>query len=473
MNLGPKWKARGASLIARLTGRSFASSSARSFAKSAGWIGITFLFSRAIGMIVPLLAARYLGKEIFGKATLAITVGQFLSMVMLLGMNNAVVRYGAPKQQPREEVAAALFVTAFATLAVLLVVGLGGGQALACTFHFEKDIIHWGVLFALFATAYVLTTSFLQAFHRFYERGVGELLTAVSVVFGFGCGVLAYGRHLAAYLLAICLAFLTATCYAVYHTKRHLGTMAWPAPHTLRVMTAYGTLSTLGNIGFILTFYIQPMILNKLLSASEVGLFRVYQTASITIAQSLSVIFNTVFFPKASASANRKELWRVTWRLWAVALLPLGAAYILSQLVLIPVAGRDYPLNWNLMGLFAITSLFITVQSTVGQFLGAEGVRGVAAGLVVSIVTGSVCVGTSYLLVPRFHLAGACLALLFAYAIALVLVILAQEYILRHGIPGSAQTPEREAGEYRGAFEAHSASEILPELASRDKEENE
>lgn len=413
-------------------------------------------------MIVPLFAARYLGKEVFGKATLAITVGQFLSIIMLLGMNNAVVRYGAPRQYPREEVGAAILVTIVATFGTILTLYLGGGAFLTQTFRFEETILNWGVVFALFATAYVLTTSFLQSFHIFYERGVGELLAALSVVIGFATGIGVLGRHFAAYVVGTCLAFFVATAYSVWHSCRHLGRVGFPARRTLSVMSAYGILSTLGNVGFVLTFYFQPMLLNKLMSVGELGVFRVYQTASITIAQSLSVIFNTVFFPKASASSDRRELWCVTWRLWLIALVPLGVAYVVSQFLLIPLAGKDYPLDWSLIGVFAITSLVITVQSTVGQFLGAEGVRGVAAGLGISMVTGLTCLGLTYVLVPALHLTGACLALLISYAIALVLVIFAEEHILRQVQRATRPIPERECFQLR-PFEPHSASEILPE----------
>ncbi len=204
------------------------------------------------------------------------------------------------------------------------------------------------------------------------------------------------------------------------------------------------------------------MILNKLLSASDVGLFRVYQTASITIAQSLAVIFNTVVFPKASASTDRAALWHVTWRLWALGALPLGLALTVSQLVLIPVAGADYPLYPQFIAVFAVTSLIITIQATVGQFMAAEGVRGVAAGLIISAITGVLCIATTYVFVPWLGLIGACDALFVSYAVALILVIFVENGLLRRPGYGAQQ----EAAETLGPFESPSASEITPQSAS-------
>ncbi|MCX7624783.1 MAG: oligosaccharide flippase family protein, partial [Candidatus Sumerlaeaceae bacterium] len=418
-----------------MTGRSLESSSARSFAKNVGWIGFSFLTARAIGMIVPLFAARYLGREVFGQAALAITVGQFLNMLMLVGMNSAVVRYGAPKKVPREEAGASILVTFVITLAVIAAMMAGGNERVAKLFEFEPGINWAGLIFAVFATFFVLSTSILQAIHKFFERGVGELLTALGVVVGLLGGIAVFKQNYGSYVAAICFGFFIGALYSCYYLARYLGKPQWPSRRTLTVMTAYGLLSLLGNVGFILTFYIQPMILNKLLSTADVGLFRVYQTASITIAQSLSVIFNTVFFPKASASADRQGLWRVTWRLWLITFVPVGLSYVMSQYVLIPVAGAQYPLKPDLIGLFAITSLVITIQATVAQFLGAEGIRGITVGFFISLATGAICISATYGLVPHLQLKGACMALLLAYAVALILVVAAEEVLLRLPTP--------------------------------------
>jgi O-antigen/teichoic acid export membrane protein len=422
-------------------------------------------------MVVPLFAARYLGRETFGQATLAITVGQFLSMFMLAGMNASVVRYSAPKTAPREEVTATLIVVALATVVVSLWLLIQGGPNMARFFGFGSAINIAGLVFAISATIFVLTTSILQGLHKFFERGIGELLTAVGVVVGLGVGIWLFGRHFASYVAATCLGFLAGSLYSIVYCWLYLGGLRLPDRKTLGVMVIYGLLSLFGNIGFILTFYIQPMLLNKLLSTSDVGLFRVYQTASITIALSLAVIFNTVFFPKASASSDRQGLWRVTWRLWAIAALPLGCAYILSQILLIPVAGHQYPIKMDLVLLFAVTSLVITVQTTVGQFLGAEGIRGSAAGLVISAISGILCIAATYVLVPKLLLKGACLALLGAYGIALIFVILAEEFLLSRA-GASAQTKPSDAAT-SSVLEQPTTSEILPTQFALGDEDSE
>lgn len=466
-----RWKLRVARLLEKMTGRSLASSSARSFAKSVGWIGFSFLTARAIGMVVPLFAARYLGREMFGQAALAITVGQFLNMLMLLGMNSAVVRYGAPKTFPRQEAGASILVTVLVTIAVVAAMVSFGNDRIAKLFDFEARISLGGLIFAVFATFFVLSTSILQALHKFFERGIGELLTAVGVVVGLVGGILVFKRHYGSYVAAICFGFLLGALYSSFYLYRHLGKLAWPTGKTLAVMTTYGLLSLLGNVGFILTFYIQPMILNKLLSTSDVGIFRVYQTASVTIAQSLSVIFNTVFFPKASATSDRRGLWRVTWRLWFMAFLPVGFGYVVSQYLLIPVAGPQYPLKLSLIGLFAVTSLVITIQATVAQFLGAEGIRGIAIGFFISLATGAICISATYSLVPHLQLKGACFALLLAYAVALVLVVVAEEIVLRRkAIVRMGADDFREISARAGT---PTTSEILPAQLSGEDEETE
>jgi len=415
-------------------GRPLASGSARSFAKSVGWIGISFLIARVISSFVPLFAARALGKECFGQASLAITVGQFLQTVMLFGMNSAVVRFAAPKNCPREEVGSALIITLAATALTTAWLFVWGKPLLISSFRLSADIVNSGFLFGVLCVAYVFATSILQGLHRFFERGVAEILAAAFSIVGLAGAYWVLGKNFNTYVIAVCVGFLVAVVYSTHRSFSWMGVPILPTRKLLNHMTAYGAFSCLGNIGFILTFYFQPLLLNRLLSESEVGIFRVYQTASITVAQSLAIIFNTVFFPKASASRNRGELWKIIWRLWGFAAFPMALAFIASQLVLIPIAGRDYPMETSLIVLFAITALVITLQSTIGQFLAAEGVAGVGIGLVVSAVTGMSCLLATNLLVPVMHIAGACLALLFSYCIGLVLAWIAEVYLLRRSV---------------------------------------
>lgn len=427
------WKHRILQILESATGQSLRSASARSFVKSVGWIGVSFVTARAVGMFVPLVVARLLGPKEFGLASLAVTVGQFLSMVMIFGMNNAVVRYAAPLERPRQEIGAASLGVVGATAFALLLLYADGLRRMQDSFGLTSQVVRAGVVVGLLSTLCVFATAVLQGLHRFFARGVAELLTSVGSILGLGVGLLIFGKESRAYVTAVCFGFLLASLYAIERIWRAVGPPQWPAPPLLKRIAAYGLFSCLGNIGFILTFYFQPMIVNKLLSEYEVGLFRVYSTVSITVALVMTVVFNTVVFPKASASTNRAALWRITWRLWAIAAIPLGLAYVVSQLVLLPIAGKQYPVDIALVGLFALVSLVITIQSTTGQYLAVEGLRGVVAGLVISVATGMICILGSYTFIPQHKLYGACLALLVSYTAALVLVVLAETWLLRRG----------------------------------------
>ena len=180
------------------------------FLRNLGWIGFAFAASKVIASAAPILAARLLGPAAFGNASLSVqSVGQFYYLMMLFGMNVAVVRYGAGKAEPGAVIAACLVTSA--TLSCTVWVAVFAFPSLwARAFGVNEDVVWISLRFAALFAVYTLVTSILQALERFKARGLAEVALAVLLLPGLLLGGLvapgSYQSLVLAYILAYGLA---------------------------------------------------------------------------------------------------------------------------------------------------------------------------------------------------------------------------------------------------------------------------
>jgi O-antigen/teichoic acid export membrane protein len=185
-------------------------------------------------------------------------------------------------------------------------------------------------------------------------------------------------------------------------------------------MMRYGFYTMGCGVGFFLTFSVQAILLNALLSAREVGIYTAHNLASVGLAMFSGSLFSTVFFPRASASTDRPRLWRGLWRAWRFALVPSFLAFTLAQGVVLILMGRAaFSLEPRRIALFALCSCVVLMQTSLGQVIGAEGVRGARLGLLMSLAMGGLNLAGSLALIPRWGIEGAVAAMTVSYAVGL------------------------------------------------------
>jgi O-antigen/teichoic acid export membrane protein len=186
-------------------------------------------------------------------------------------------------------------------------------------------------------------------------------------------------------------------------------------------MIRYGFYSMGCGVGFFLTSTVQALLLNALLSTREVGIYAAHSLASVGLAMFAGSLFSTVFFPKASASTDRPRLWRGLWKAWLFALVPSFLAFTLAQGVVLVLMGRAaFTPEPRRIVLFALCSCVVLMQTSLGQVIGAEGVRGARLGLVMSLAMGGLSLSGSLVLIPHWGIEGAVAAMTVSYAVGLV-----------------------------------------------------
>lgn len=392
--------------------------------KDLGWIGVSFTAARIVSGFSSILAARLLGPEEYGRVGLAVAVGSLLSTVMLLGMNAAIVRYGAagPGARSAFAIGARLAGIGFLVTTAALI---AGGRRFGDLLGLPTVILWSGWAYAAAFSGYALATSIQQALGRFVQRGWAEITFAGLALAFFGTGLALHSPSFA----SLVFAYVAAHAVVAAASLRPLRSEVLPTPHDRgrgSAMIRYGFYTMGCGVGFFLTSTVQALLLNALLSTREVGIYAAHTLASVGLAMFAGSLFSTVFFPKASASTDRPRLWRGLWKAWLFALVPSFLAFMLAQGVVLVLMGRAaFSPEPRRIVLFALCSCIVLMQTSLGQVIGAEGVRGARLGLVMSLAMGGLNLAGSLVLIPRWGIEGAVAAMTVSYAVGLVWLRLA------------------------------------------------
>jgi len=255
-------------------------------------------------------------------------------------------------------------------------------------------------------------------------------MLSVGVIVTVPIAYLLFGQSYLASVLAFVVGYCLATGLGSWWCR------PWISPRSISKaaiweMLPFGWYNFLCGVGFFFTSSIQRPILKYYLSSTEVGQYSLYTMASLDMATYGGTVLATVFFPIASRSSDRAGLWTVTWRAWLKVIWLLIAGLFATQVVAVLLSGRsEYPLDFGLIGVFAVTAGVLVVQNSLGQIIGAEGVRGARLGVAMSLFVGFTNVGLSLLLIPAFHIYGAVLSLFLVYSASLVVLILVRKRYL-------------------------------------------
>lgn len=391
------------------------------FFKSLGVLGAWFTVARVLAAAGAVLAARLLGAEAYGDAQLAINVAQAFCVLSIFGMNTAVVRYGAPARDPRPYTASAWWFVAAGSIFWCLAL-IPVQDALRSWFGVTSDMMLLGLCLGPAMSLCVQVSAVQQTVGEYGLRGMVETLLSAVIIVSLPLAFLVFGQSYLASVGAFFVGYLATTVFAAWRSRSWLG-LRTVSKTALAEMAPYGWYNFLCGVGFFFTSNIQKPILKHYLSSVEVGQYGLYSMASLNLAANAGAILATVFFPTASRSADRAGLWNVTWRAWGKVVWVLFLALAAAQVVAVLLSGKDeYPLDWGLITLFAATSGVIMIQNSLGQIIGAEGVRGARIGVLMSLSVGLTNVGLSHLLIPIFHVHGAILSLLIVYALALLVL---------------------------------------------------
>ena len=391
---------------------------AKEFIKHLSWIGVSFALAKVISSLVNIAAGRMLGPQEYGKINILVSTGAAISPFLIAGLGNSMIKYGVVKED-RDRV----FSTAGAVfLGLILLISsftLLFRAPISSFFGIGVKMLFLALAYAVSTSSFLMASSMQQASGSFSGRGLSEITFSALLAAGFFLGVRYLGRLYEAMAYAYIAAFGCVALFWLFRIGRVTKLSLLGKEQFFR-MSEYGAYSFGGGLASFFLFNVQSLILNASLPPREVGIYAAYYTATFGIAGYLGYAVNTVLFPKASASTNRKRLWELAAKGWTYLAPAMVLLFVAAEAAFLSLMGKhQYGMDARLMFLFALCGTLLLAQSSLMQILASGGVKALRLGMFLVWGAGTFNFIACLLLIPRLKITGAALAFIFTYALML------------------------------------------------------
>lgn len=370
-----------------------------------------------IGMGLSLLfnvfGGRALGPESYGAFTLVVSLGSFIALPMLWGIDTGVIVFGAHERDERAR--ASVVSTGFRLLFLLTCAWGAAFFALSYTydsaFSISSGALRLAVLFAMVYALYSFSMGSLRAVDRMgwfalMRVAFSLLLTGSFVGFaawkGFGFNPMVAASYVAYGLgcLWMLVVWLRPHLSAPFHKK------------TMGKLLSFGAVAMLAGVATILYSNIDKLLVNRYLGISTLGIYRAYWFASVNMTLALFGIFNTVFFPAMVGLRDKRGVLAKLDALLPLAVFVGVPLLVVSQWIILLMYGDQYPFVLSWAFILSMGSIAALVFETQSWLLGSEGRGGMGVNVVVSILLLVQLGAWNTLLIPLTGILGTMLAFL-------------------------------------------------------------
>jgi O-antigen/teichoic acid export membrane protein len=401
---------------------------AQTFILSTSYVGIGTLFGALLTLTFSIIGARTLGPGNFGVLGLVTTVSTILALSMLVGPTS-MIKYGAEAHD--DSVRVSIISTTYIQIVLLTVAStciyVLFSAPLSYLFGVPTEVFFFALFLAVTSTFFQLTINSLRVFLKMRAYA---LLTAAQPLILLAVFLIFISNNMKSwesaansyYLSYAAISFILVIYLRDYIKLRFKRSWGKKIMH-------YNLLALPGAVA--VTFMgVDRILINKFMTAADVGIYSAYFLPSITVAVMLWGIFNAAFFPYASKSEDKPAILRQVSKA-----APYLAASILPSLLLLVwivffLYGRQYPFSWEIALFFAIAATIGFFYQCLSWLIASEGTRGAKVNTVSSVIALIVLVGFDVVLIPLIGILGAAITLVFAYLTA-ALYLLSKRRVLK------------------------------------------
>jgi len=405
----------------------------KTFLKNFLYIGVGMALSTIFSTIFSIFGGRILGPEEYGKFALIQSAATFLCIPMLLGFNNAMLKYVSEKPDAERQsniiCTTNILVLFFTTFSIAVFIILGA--KLSNLFHISQNLYLLSVVTALIYVFYVITTSVLRGLDKNRELAVFQVIYGFVLLLFFFLFIFIFDKSKSFIAMAYPMLFaygISAVLIMIFYMRKY---MKWKFDyHWAKILISYAFFALIGVLPLVTYINLARILISKYMTVGDVGIYSAYYAASFGVISFFWGIFTIVYFPTIS---KYKEKWVIFGRINKLIpyLFGLGipGIYILEYLVL-KTYGNQYPINLVTMLLFSISSVLMVCYGLFDLTFASEGIKGMKLDNIGNISTAITNVGLSIYLIPRLGLNGAAIALIMSFLVGICCL-----YILRRRIP--------------------------------------
>lgn len=406
---------------------------AKFFVKNLSCIVIGYGIAAFCIFAFQIIGGRILGPTEYGKYVLVDSVAIFLHILMILGFSTAAIKYIAEKddyQEQRKIISTSyLMVFIFSLVSIFLL--LFFSFQLSKIFSISLLIFRLAIIFAFFYVLYTLATNTLRGLHQMKKLALFRIGYGLLTLIVFGILILTKHISFLAAVFSICFAYLVIFLLITINLRQYL--VLRFDKFWANKLFRYGIYAVIGGVCLAFLPAISKILVSRYLTSADVGIYNAYYFSSIAVVVFLSTMFITVFFPTASKYQQKEPIFRKIKQLLPYLFLGGIPTFFGIELIILTLYGVEYPINYSLMLLFALTSILIAIHSLYNWLFCSEGVLGVKLVTVVFIFITLINILLSVYLIPLFALYGAIFSLGVAYMAGIICLLLLKKRILYYG----------------------------------------
>lgn len=387
------------------------------FFKNIYYIGVGTIIATFFSFIFNILAGNLGGPTEYGKFTIVQSIAMFLFVPMLFGLNNAMVKYNAEEKdcQQVKKVISTTYILVFTLTIISTLIFYTYSDQIGRLFSISSELFHLSLVFSIFYVCYIMATSTLRSLHEMKILAVSNPIFSFLLLLSLTSFILTNNTSFKSIVFSMYFAYAVTGSIILIKIHQYISfefDQLWA-----KTLLNYSKYSLLSGYSYIIYTNIDKILINKYMLAEDVGLYNAYYYASINLAGIFSGIIMTVFFPTASRYKNKVAILKKINRFIPYLFLIGLPTVLLLETVILKLYGENYPIDIQLMILFAITSILISCYSAYGWLFNSEGEKGVKLTLSGTVIIGISDIFLNLYLIPLFGLHGAIVSTLLAYCI--------------------------------------------------------
>jgi O-antigen/teichoic acid export membrane protein len=395
----------------------------KTFLKNFIYIGVGMALSTIFSTIFSIFGGRILGPEEYGKYALIQSAATFLCLPMLLGFNNAMLKYVSekPDAQRQSDIICTtnILVLIFTSCSVAVFIILG--SRLSNLFHISQNLFLLSVVSAVIFVFYIITTNLLRGLEKNHAYAVFQATYGFMLLLFFFLFILVFDKSKSFIAMAypMLLAYgISALFIVVFFMRKY---MKWKFNYYwAKILTSYAFFALIGTLPLITYLNLARILISKYMTIADVGIFSAYYAASFGVISFFWGIFTIVYFPTISKYKEKSIIFgRINKLIPYLFGLGIPFIYVLEFLVL-KTYGNHYPIDFVTMLLFSVSSVLMVCYGLFDLTFASEGIRGMKLDNIGNIATGITNIGLSLYFIPRLGLNGAAIALILSFSVGVI-----------------------------------------------------
>jgi O-antigen/teichoic acid export membrane protein len=377
--------------------------------------------------IFQILVGRALGPQEYGKYALIDSMGAFLSIFMTLGISTAAIKYNAQKDdylRQREIISISYFTTIFISL-IFAGIFLILSEFVSKFFSISPLVFFTSVVFSVFYSLYLLAMDSLSGLHQMKKIAFFRAIYGLLVLVLTSAFLIKGNISFVVISLIISLAYLIIFLSVTYNIKNYISLKidkTW-----LKILLEFGIYAVSGSFLLVFLPSLSKIMVYRFMTIFDVGVYNAYYFSSLSVVILFNTIFITVFFPTVSRYSRKSSIIEKINKITPIFFL-LGIPFLfLIQLVVLSFFGKQYPTDYWLMLLFAISGVMFFLYSIYTCFFYSQGITQTRQIVILTIVIFIINILLSAYLIPLLLLKGAVLSLILTYLFGWIYLILNQK----------------------------------------------